>query len=320
MVISKQQRLRIIAFFDGRPGHEKQTRGILAALGKTVELEVTEIQVPHKSLWSDIKSYLQILLSLPIGDEPRYPEADLLIGTGSRTHLFLLRAKQMTGMPVVTCMTPSTLLRDRFDLIFAPKHDGIAAGKNVLLTVGPPNCARVSREKKSRQGLILIGGVDSKSHYWDPEVLEGYVRQILTREPEIRWTLSSSPRTPVDTVRRFDILAGEHAHLQFFHFEDTSSGWIEEKYDECDKVWVTADSMSMIYEALSAGCRVGILPIRWRQKNNKFRRSEDYLRQESMVVSYSFWLSGREPWQKREPLNEAKRCAEEILKRWPPKS
>ncbi len=72
-------------------------------------------------------------------------------------------------------------------------------------------------------------------------------------------------------------------------FADTGPGWIEERYAECLKVWVTADSMSMVYEALSAGCRVGLLPVRWKAEKNKFRRSAEYLIENGLAVPFSAW-------------------------------
>lgn len=320
MANDKQSCLRIVAFLDGRPGHEKQTLGILRALREKTRLEVCELRIPRKGLWGDILDFVRLVMPGCLKSPDLLSEAHLLIGTGSRTHIPMLQAKKRTGLPVVTCMTPTVLLRHRFDLIFAPEHDGIAAGENVVLTTGPPNCAVISGEKFSNRGLILIGGIDGKSHLWDTGDIEGYIRKIVGRECEVLWTISSSPRTPAETVGRIAEIEREIENVRLFRFEDTEPGWIERQYDECMKVWVTADSMSMVYEALSAGCRVGLLPIRWKRKKNKFRRSEEYLLRKGMVVSFAKWISGGEGWLEQNPLREAHRCAEEILKRWPIKN
>jgi uncharacterized protein len=74
--------------------------------------------------------------------------------------------------------------------------------------------------------------------------------------------------------------------------------------------------MSMVYEALSAGCHVGILPVVWKRKNNKFSRSEMYLLEHGLVVSFQDWREGTAQWKLHEPLNEAGRCAEEIMRKW----
>jgi hypothetical protein len=233
----------------------------------------------------------------------------------------MLKMKQVTGAPAVTCMTPASYLRYLFDLCFVPYHDGIAAGGNIMITTGPPNCAVPSREKDPDQGLILIGGIDRKSHHWDSAAIAGYVRHLAEANPAVRWTVASSPRTPVETVTALEAVTHDMTNVVLCRFADTGPGWIEERYAECLKVWVTADSMSMVYEALSAGCRVGLLPVRWKAEKNKFRRSAEYLIEKSLAVPFSAWHAERnDEWPDNEPLNEARRCAEEIVKRWLPKS
>jgi mitochondrial fission protein ELM1 len=217
-------------------------------------------------------------------------------------------------------MVPASYLRPLFDLCFAPLHDGVAAGGNIVTTIGPPNCSRPQGEKNGSAGLILLGGVDPKSHDWRSGEIAERIRTIVLRGGEVRWTVSSSPRTPPDIVGMMNELANELANVDFFRFEDTEPGWIEGQYARSRIVWVTADSMSMVYEALSAGCRVGLLPVAWKRAENKFKRSADYLARHGLVVPYSSWLAGGEgQWQEHEPLNEARRCAAEIVRRWPPK-
>ena len=106
--------------------------------------------------------------------------------------------------------------------------------------------------------------------------------------------------------------------VTFFRSEDTAGGWIEAQYARNDRVWVTADSMSMIFEALTAGCRVGILPVKWKRSNNKFQKSLNYLFENNRVIPYQSWLEGQGLIAQAPPLDEASRCAKEILRRWWP--
>lgn len=317
---TEKQHLKVIAFYDGRPGHEKQTRGILRELGQIVDLDLTEVRVRRMSLLGELVGLADLFISRWARRDDD-PDAGLLLGTGSRTHIPMLKMKKITGAPAVTCMTPASYLRNLFDLCFVPHHDGVAAGANIMITTGPPNCAGPSGNKDPSQGLILVGGIDRKSHHWRSATIAGYVRQLAGAEPAIHWTVASSPRTPVETVIALDAIAHESANVFLHRFADTGPGWIEERYAECLKVWVTADSMSMVYEALSAGCRVGLLPVIWKTEKNKFRRSAEYLIENGLAVPFSAWLAGgKGEWPENEPLNEAKRCAEEIVKRWLPKS
>jgi hypothetical protein len=76
--------VNIVAFFDGRPGHEKQTRGILKALADLCPLRVEEAYLPQNS-------WLQnMLMSV---DSFLFADADLLLGTGTGTHALMLAAR-----------------------------------------------------------------------------------------------------------------------------------------------------------------------------------------------------------------------------------
>jgi mitochondrial fission protein ELM1 len=317
---SSANRLRVAVLLDGRPGHEKQTKGILQAMQSMAELEAIPLHVervgPLALLWRTF------LLFLP-GKGPSVPsvaKADLLLGTGSRTHLPLLAIKKRYGIPAITCMKPPLHLRSRFDLCFVPEHDGISEQGNIMLTSGAPNCSIDRDRHQAGYGLILLGGIDRKSHDWHSDRICMMVKRIVETESMTHWTISSSPRTPQETILLLERLAGDAKNVDFFHYQNTEPGWIEEQYDRNSVVWVTADSISMVYEALTAGCKVGILPMQWKRKNSKFKKNEDLLVQKGLVVSYPAWVTGGCSWREDIELNEALRCAERILRKWLPKS
>jgi mitochondrial fission protein ELM1 len=162
--------------------------------------------------------------------------------------------------------------------------------------------------------------MDEKSHRWeDAEVITG-LEKILEKENSMKWVVSSSPRTPVDTVKMVENLAAVHSCLTFFRFEDTPQGWVEQQYDLASVAWVTADSVSMIHEALTAGCKVGVLPVQWKKKNNKFKKSIAFLEDKGFVLSFESWAGGKEEWPVHENFNEAQRCADIILQKWWPRN
>jgi hypothetical protein len=314
--------MNVLAFFDGRPGHEKQTRGILNELNRLVDLKVVEVRVKPKGLPGSIAELAGLLATRAAKRPKAHQGIDLLIGTGSPTHVPMLKNKKIAGIPAVTCMTPASYLRPCFDLCFVPLHDGVRDGGNIVTTIGPPNCSRPVGDKDPSRGLIVVGGIDKKSHRWCSAETVGQVREIADRRQDIHWTVGSSPRTPGDTVEMLTAAARASANIEFIRFEATSPGWIEQQYARSQHVWVTADSMSMVYEALSAGCKVGLLPVEWLSSANKFKRSADYLTAHGLAVVYSAWLSGQQAAgsENDEPLHEARRCAAEIVKRWPPKN
>ena len=316
----EEKKLRVVALLDGRPGHVKQTQGILQALQELVEVDIREMVVFAQPFLGVLKQLF--LLGCPGKGlvHPLVEGADLLLGTGSRTHLPLLLYKKSYGIPALTCMSPSAIIRRNFDLCFVPEHDGLAESHNIMHTVGAPNCSRNKGRHQDNQGLILLGGVDTKSHFWNSAAIAHMVRDIVARENSMQWTISSSPRTPVDTVCLMRELAAAHAHVRFFAYQETQPGWIEDQYDKNSMVWVTSDSISMIYEALTGGCKVGVIPLIWRKENSKFKRNENLLLEKGLVLSFSSWQQGQSTWRENIQLNEAQRCAKRILQIWPSKN
>ena len=311
--------LRILACMDGRPGHEKQTRAVLAALEGLTPLSIETCTLEPTSGWRRLVRGLKALAGqageLP-GSERR--DIELIIGTGSATHLPMVALKRRCRAKLVTCMSPDPLLRRWFDLCLVPRHDAPPVRKNVFPTFGPP-CMNVGESRHDhRRGLILAGGIDPKSHRWDTSAFMAQIGQLRARTPEMHWTISSSPRTPADTIERLMWFAEEHQGVVFFRAEETPSGWIESAYTVHGQVWVTADSVSMVYEALTAGCRVGVLPVAWNRPQNKFQKGIDDLTAHGLVLDYNSWLEGASWTATRNALNEAERCASEILRRWWP--
>ena len=312
--------MHVVCFLDGRPGHEKQSRGIVRALAEKVSVQITEIPVSRMSVMGNLAALRRILFAETGWAADRVLNPDLVMGTGSITHPYVLLFKKQYKIPAITCMAPDLIYRKGFDLCFVPAHDGLKDGGNIITTLGPPNCSVDRREHRPGQGLILLGGIDERSHRWEDVEIITCLKNILEREDSVKWTVSSSPRTPDNTVRLIEELEAKHPRLTFFRFEDTPQGWVEQQYDMASVVWVTADSVSMIHEALTAGCNVGILPVKWKKKNNKFKKSIAFLKDKGFVLTFEDWAERKGQWPVHENFNEARRCADIILRKWWPRN
>lgn len=308
--------MKVTVFLEGRPGHEKQSLAIAQALRDIAGAEVRQITLKPSTLLGQAQAICRLLL-LPGGGCDSCPgDIDLLIGTGSKTHVALLACKKRYGIPVVTCMAPEPYLRPWFDLCCVPRHDRVREAKNIFLTDGPPVMPGPLLPRDAFSGLILIGGVDQRSHLWNSIETAAQVRTIARNRPDIHWKVSSSPRTPADCVELLCEAAEMMENLSFFHFRNTPRGWVEEQYARATYVWVTADSVSMIYEAVTAGCKVGILPVAWKKPCNKFQYSIDCLEKLGRVAPFS--EKSGEALEQCIPgdFNEAGRCAAEIITRF----
>lgn len=90
------------------------------------------------------------------------------------------------------------------------------------------------------------------------------------------------------------------------------SGWLAEQLSLNGEVWVTEDSVSMLYEALSCGARVGVIKVP-RAKPGRVASGIDSLVNEGRVPQPgSFQLTSPDA----QPLQEALRCAQWLQQKW----
>ena len=141
------QVLQVTLFSDGRPGHVKQSLGIVKALQAYIDVDFDRLEVPPRSLLDNLLSHISYLLKVDVGADIYVPEkSDIFIGTGSRTHVPMLAAGRKRGVKIVTCMSPASYLRAKFDLCCVPQHDEVKPADNIFFTVIPfnnfPDCIR----------------------------------------------------------------------------------------------------------------------------------------------------------------------------------
>ncbi len=306
--------LHVVAIVDGRAGHDKQTFGLIAALRRYQSVSVTLVKV-DLSLLGKITAFLQFLFPFLAPLKKKEKEADLILCAGGKTHFPALMRKRKYGLPVCTCMTPGFGFRSLFDLCFVPEHDGLAASANIVPTLGPPNPNANRGKHKQKRGLVLVGGKDKNSHLWREERLLAQIKELIEKSGQWQWVISSSPRTPKSTVDKLRSLALAGEDILFFDYRETPDGWVEEQYQKAEVTWITSDSVSMVYEALTAGCKVGIFPIKWRNKGSKFAVNERLLLQRALALSFDDWQKGVNYLPAQE-FNEAQRCADIIMEKW----
>ena len=312
------QKIKIILFRDGRPGHEKQSRGVLNALKRYVDTDISEVMVAPQPLHKKCWIYFNYFMPLWVKNN-KFQDVDLIIGTGSSTHIPLLSCKKQTNGRAVICMKPSLLISRLFDLCFVPMHDRPRKVANVFETIGPPNMSEVSSSHDPKKGLILIGGENSATKKWDNDQLLSNIKALIQRAEIEKWTISTSPRTPDGVDSMLSEMVRDKKGISYFSYKETEPGWIDQQYSVNKTVWVTGDSMSMVYEALSAGCNVGILPVDWKNKKNKYKYSSDYLKSRKLIITFNQWGEGDlAAWEEKNLLAEADNCAREIVKRWWP--
>ncbi|RME35705.1 MAG: nucleoside-diphosphate sugar epimerase [Gammaproteobacteria bacterium] len=299
--------LSIWRLSDGKAGHDQQSLGLARALGRLRPASLHHLPLPGRG------RQLAWLLAGRFPPGRGLPDPDLILGAGHGTHLALLAARRARGGRAIVLMRPS-LPAALFDLCLVPEHDGVTGSERLLTTRGPLNPMEPSQDHRPDRGLILVGG-PSRHYGWDEEGLLGQVRTLLERQPEMAWTLADSRRTPDTTRERLATLAG--GEVRFQSHRDCPPGWLASELAVAGQVWVSEDSASMLYEALTAGAATGLLQAPPKGPS-RVRSGVDSLLQQGLVTPFAEWLAGARPEPPGHPFDEAGRVAGAILRRWFP--
>lgn len=295
-------------FSDGKPGHDNQSLGLTDALQRRLPLELYEVPVwPGQRSWFDWLS----------GHYPAgrlLPAPWLLVGAGHATQVPMLAARRARGGRAVVLMSP--LLPGRlFDLCVIPAHDRPRPAANVLETRGGLNRVQAVTEGRHDSGLLLVGG-PSRHYRWHTAEVIDQVARIIRYTPLRQWTLATSRRTPAGfagQLRRFVFSATRSVRVVPWH--ETSPGWLQDQYRRADCAWVTEDSVSMLYEALTAGLPTGVLELPARRDGRVVRGVRQLVRMQQ-VTPFNEWIRGCPLRRPDRIYDEADRCADWICTHW----
>ncbi|WP_347455979.1 ELM1/GtrOC1 family putative glycosyltransferase [Acinetobacter thermotolerans] len=291
--------MHIVYISDGKAGHRSQALGLYKAMQRQSETNVTFEEVSLEKLpvvrlfFSFGKNQHKAIKNTP----------DYIFGVGSHTQLrVLLLGKVFPEAKTVILMKPN-LPFAWFNHVIIPAHDGVPEKCNVILTQGALNPIINERRHQKKRILIALGG-SSKRHQWNEQKVLSAIQQIVENNHDADIVLTTSRRTPSEFLPTLKEAPFSSA-LQIFPVEETPQGWIFEEMQKAEVVWVTEDSVSMIYEALTAGCKVGVIEID-RVKDDRITHLLDQLIEQCTEQQVLGLLNLS--------LNEATRVAQLLLK------
>ncbi len=268
--------MHIVYVSDGKAGHRSQALGLYRAMSDLDENDVTyqEISIEKLAIFSLFLSVFKHSCA-EILKEPDY-----IFGVGSHTQLrVLLLGKIYPKAKTVIMMKPNFPF-SWFDYAVIPEHDDVEASQHVITTKGALNPIRNLKQHQKGRILIALGG-SSKRHIWNDQKVLVAIKQIIENNPDSEIILTTSRRTPAEFL--LDLKSQDYSNkLSIFPVEKTPQGWIFEEMQKAEAVWVTEDSISMIFEALTAGCKVGVILID-RAKNDRITESVDHIIQNNLV-------------------------------------
>lgn len=304
-------------FHDDRPGHGHQSQGLVQALTECVDVTSFDIAA------ADNRGMLSSWLLGRYEPGHSLPDPDILLGAGHRTHGHLLAACRCRGGKAIVLMKPSLPL-SWFDLCVIPEHDHPPERGNIYTTKGALNQMFDAGRHDEKSALLVLGG-PSRHYQWNDQVVLAQVEELLKARADKNWVVTTSRRTPVSMSRYFSQIKS----ITFIPFNACEKGWFAACLQQVGEVWVSEDSVSMVYEALTAGTRVGLLRVatssnqngengmsqRFFKKNavNRLANAIDQLVEKKWVGRPGDWQLPAGP---KIPINEATRCARWITEVW----
>lgn len=292
---ASKHNLLIWALTDNKPGHRNQLEGLIAAL-----LAIRQITVK----WIVVTEHVKGIMELVTGKSSKSVEEkpDVILAAGHRTHLQLLAYKKHLHRPIVVMMKPSLPL-SWFDVCLIPRHDNPPHRANVIETLGAINRVTPSVNRLENSGLIMLGG-PSKHYNWRDSCVINDMKELFKQTAHMQWQVGSSRRTPDSLLAQIESLFPD---MPIITPDSVSKDWLPQQMQQADAIWVTEDSVSMVYEAMTSGAKTGIIKLD-KNKENRITKEMQRLVEEGRVASLKHPVE-----QAVQPLNEAQRCAEILL-------
>jgi hypothetical protein len=256
---------------DGRPGHFNLAEGVLAAAERLHPLTVTRMEVRRPRwltpgmLWrlSSSRFSPTVILGYAYGiDAAELPPAKLVVSAGGDTLAANVAAARLLSAPNIFYGSLRRYRPEDFALVLTSYERNAVKPRHVM-TLKPsrldpgtlPRPVAGSGAKWPAVAGLLAGGdagtVRFEAHDWSR--LLAFV-EATHRASGTRWVVSNSPRTPASfsdaLARRAAVPNGPIREV--IDVRSAGSGTLGGLFAAADAIMVTADSSSMLSEAVWA--------------------------------------------------------------------
>ncbi len=270
---------RLLILTDGKPGHVNQSIAFARHMG--IDYDVSSVQFNWRGAkaCSYLLAHFNVYTSVLFTSEITSGDYCAVVSAGSGTYYATRTLAKQLRCKAVAIMLPRGYPLD-FDLVVAQQHDDPPARENIVelpinLTYVEPQ--EVVTPLAGEKYLSLIIGGDTPRARIDVLLLESLVEKIFQVFPDYKVWLTTSRRTPVSVEKMLQ----KFAYARAVYYSQESINPIPDFLQHSDYVFLTADSSSMVSEAVSfGGSCVEILPLtEMSLKKGKLDRMLDNLSQ-----------------------------------------
>jgi len=268
---------RILILSDGKPGHVNQS----IAFARHVGYDYDVVSVRFKKRIGKALSYLfdrvGIYTRRLFDTEIVVGEYRAVVSAGSETYYANRTLAKQLKCKAIAIMLPRSY-RFCFDLIVAQQHDNPPSRVNIVSV--PINLSYVEpqgivKPQTGRKYISLIVGGDSQYGRLDSLLLKSQIDKIFRLFPEHKVWMTTSRRTP----KVVEEMLREFIYERAVYYSQEAVNPIPDFLQHSEYVFLTADSSSMISEAVSFGVScIEVLPFSEESaKNRKFDKLIDVL-------------------------------------------
>ena len=195
-----------------------------------------------------------------------FADFDLFVGAGSTSYYALKFYARRYARPSIALMYPKGYRKD-FSVIIAGAHDRPKPSANLKISPVSLSFSRpqgLYQPQRKAVGFI-IGGPNSCFEMGD-EILK-QIESVRARFADCEFVLTTSPRTPRATESALEKLSWDYSVI----YSREPVNPIGDFLAQCEWVFISEDSVSMISEATSNGsANVAILGLKRKVAHNKF--------------------------------------------------
>ena len=195
-----------------------------------------------------------------------FADFDLFVGAGSTTYYALKFYARRYTKPSIALMYPKGYRKD-FSVIIAGAHDRPKPRANLKISPVSLSFSRpqgLYQPQRKAVGFI-IGGPNSCFEMGD-EILK-QIETVRAQFADCEFALTTSPRTPRATESALEKLSWDYSVI----YGREPINPIGDFLVQCEWVFISEDSVSMISEAVSNGrANVAILSLKRKDAHNKF--------------------------------------------------
>lgn len=301
---------------EGMAGTENQCLGVADALG--LDPVIKRISLRHP--WKALSPWLGLETSWTFRPKLQGPWPDILLASGRKSIAASRYIKRMSGGTTFTVQIQDPRISpSAFDLVAVPAHDP-TRGENVVVTMAAPNRITEFRLAKARNDFapvfammpsphiaVLLGG-NSRAHSMSEFGMERLGAQLAGLNGSL--IITASRRTSEAQKNAFLKGLGDHPH---WYWDGTGENPYPGMLAWADYILVTADSVSMLSDAITTGKPVYMIPMDG--GSPRFDQFHQNLLNHGAIRPFEGVL---DRWTYAPPSDSAL-IASEILRRMPPR-